>query len=112
MDGKPWSSLPPATLVVEAAWELSRYVLGAPQPRHEAILAQVLTVSGVEDEEVDPAMADHTSQFEAIRDSALAALTPITSSLGAGTPTEKESAYQLARRALWEITAAGRWDAE
>lgn len=110
-DGKPWSGLSPATIAIDAARELSRYVLGAPQPRHEAILAQVLSVSGVADAAVDPQSDDRISQFEARTDAALAALTPITSALGAGTPTDKESTYQLARRVLWEVTTVSVWDA-
>ena len=63
-DGTAWADLPPFVVSVDAAAELSAYLTGPPQPRHEAIVAQVLAVSGVPDK---PTQAERAGDRDSVR---------------------------------------------
>lgn len=111
-DGTPWTGLPVGAIAVDAAAELAEYIRGAPQQRHEAILAQVLSVAGVEDEDIDFVTNEVVSSFNRADDLALTDLTPITSALADTTPLGNGSPYKVANRLLWEIAATNVWNTE
>ena len=111
-DGTAWTKLSPSAIAVDAAVELSAYVFGPPQPRHEAILAQVLSVSGVDEKHIKPKADDIEARFNAIDDKALAELAPITHALATGGEPARQSPYDIARRVLWETSTTKIWAAE
>ena len=103
-DGTPWTSLSAGAVAVDAAAELAKFVLGPPQPRHEASLAQVLLVAGASDSPITAAASNIATQFEAPTDLALAELTPIAAALAHSTALPELKPSEIALRLLWEIT--------
>ena len=110
-DGTPWTSLSTGAIAVDAAAELAKFVVGPPQPRHEASLAQVLLVAGASDSPIAVAATDIATQFEAPKDLALAQLTPIATALANSTALPELKPSKIGLRLLWEITTVDLWDA-
>jgi hypothetical protein len=111
-DGRSWSDLTPGATVVDASCELADFVLAAPQPRHEAVLNQVLSVAGLTDSSTKIKPDEAVEAFDLIDDDALRQLCPISAALVDGEDLPKVSPYDLARRLLWERAVIARWAGE
>lgn len=109
-DGTAWSALPPGVAAVDAARELAALLVDPPQPRHEAVLLQVLAVAGHEDVAIKgsakvPAVGDRPPV-------ALASLSPILAASADGKAIPKKKPSELAVRTLWEARAAAIWNGQ
>lgn len=110
-DGRSWSELDPSAVAVGAAAELSRYVIEAPQERHEATLAQVLQVADKDGDLASGVVDDLASTFAVPDGQWFAALVPLSVALAAKEPLPEMPVAVLATRVLWETATIRCWEA-
>lgn len=108
-DGTAWSALSAGAAAVDAARELADLIVSAPQPRHEAILQQVLAVAGHDDVAIKRAAKD-IQPFSDPPPAALQPIAPILDALAAGGSIPKRKPTELAIRTLWEARAVTTWN--
>lgn len=109
-DGTAWSALSPGVAAVNAAQELAALLVDPPQPRHEAMLLQVLAVAGHKDTAIKgtvkvPAAGDGPP-------AALASVSPILEAVAGGKAVPRRKPSELAVRTLWEARAAAIWNGQ
>ncbi|MGZ4314206.1 MAG: hypothetical protein ACXVRS_00085 [Gaiellaceae bacterium] len=109
-DGVAWTSLPPGAAAIDAAAELAEYLVGSPQPRHEAILNQILAIAGVDDRPQDVTLDGVAVEFGSPGDDALAVLTPLIIGVANSEAPPRMTPYELAQRVLWEVTTTAKWN--
>lgn len=109
-DGTAWSALPPGVAAVDAAREIAALLTTSPQPRHEAMLLQVLAVAGHDETPIKGSVKVPTGG-EAPPD-ALLTVTPILAAVAANKSLPKKTPSELAVRTLWEAWAAAIWTGE
>lgn len=109
-DGTAWSALSPGVAAVDAARELAALLVDPPQPRHEAMLLQVLAVAGHDDTAIKGGV-----KVSAVGDGppvALASVAPILRASAGSKAIPKEKPSELAVRTLWEARAAAIWNGQ
>ena len=110
-DGQSWTKLPQHCVAVDAGLELASMLIGAPLPRQDAVLAQLLAVSGAE-----PGLADVDglekvrSDLPRLPNSAPRALFPLLAGLSGTDKLPPIAAFDLARRVMWEAATLRAWD--
>ncbi len=109
-DGTAWSALLPGVAAVDAARELAASLVDPPQPRHEAMLLQVLAVAGHEDAAIKGSVKVPTAGDGP--PVALESVSPILGAVVGGKAIPRKKPSELAVRTLWEARAAAIWNGE
>jgi len=106
-DGTAWAALPAGVAAVESARELAGLLVTAPQPRHEAVLLQVLAVAGHGPTPIKGSVKVPTGGE--VPPDALLQVSPILDAVAANKSLPKKSPSELAVRTVWEAWAAAIW---
>jgi hypothetical protein len=109
-DGTAWSMLRPSEAAVDAARELAGHLAEVPQPRHEAMVLQVLAAAGHPDTVIKGSLK--VPSGGAVPPVALAEVTPILGAVASNKAIPKRTPSELAVRTLWEERAVAIWNGQ